>query len=523
MSSRRRWIIQGLLVTTLLLGAGLRFVGLERVPPGLCPDEATNGYDAYSIAMTGRDQHGALLPTTTASLNDYRMPAFIYLTVPFVAAMGLSVTSVRLAAAMVGWLALPVTYHLGRRMLGQVAGAAAMVFLALSPWHLPFSRLGLEGSTVALFAVGSVAGIWQWHSDNHRWRWVGFTGILLGLSLYTYSIMKLFVPLLIGGFALVFWRDIQANSQQVVALIVVVLILAIPMIRDTIDTPQFMQARYDQITVLKPGRPIDEALGEVLANATLHISPRFLFSRGDLDRLQHPPGAGQLYWIQLPLILTGSIVGLWRTQTRKVVLLLLVWIGAAIVPVSLTRMNVASSGHSLRSIPMVVAWQVLSGAGLTLAIRWRPRWRIALAAIAAVVMLGQAIPYLHTYFVEYPDTVLARFDDGMREVVQAMDALDDNYETVVFTDQASWPYLHILFFSRYDPHKLQADLPEREPQLFAPVTRLGKYYIGDVKAAYKTQEHGLFIMPASMLPEVEPMVVTTYNSNGRDAFKIVAK
>ncbi len=522
MSSRRRWIVQALLLTALLLGAGLRVVGLEDAPPGLCPDEATNGYDAYSIAMTGRDQHGSLLPTTAASLNDYRMPAFIYIAVPFVAAMGLSVTSIRLAAAIVGWLALPVTYHLGRQMFDEEAGLTAMALLAFSPWHLPLSRLGLEASTVALFTVGSIASIWQWHCKGHRWRWAWLSGLMLGISFYTYSVMKLFIPLLMVGMAVVLWREIHSHLQQVIVLAVVVIILVAPMIKDTLETPQFMQARYNQIAVLKPGRPLGEAIGEVLTNATLHISANFLFGTGDLDKLQHPPGAGQLYWIQLPLILIGCLVGLWQVRTRKATLILLVWIGAALVPPALTQMNVNGSGHSLRAIPMVAAWQILSGGGLMLAIRWKPRWRVALVTIVMVTTLGQAIPYLHKYFVQYPETVLARFDDGMQEVVEAMDALDDDYETVVFTDQASWPYLHILFFTQYDPRELQHDLPVRRPELFAPVTRVGKYRIGDVKAAYQELQHGLFVMPTGMLPDVEPTVTTTYN-DGREAFKIVTK
>lgn len=522
MSNRRRWIVRGLLLTILWVGAGLRFVGLETAPPGLCPDEASNGYDAYSIALTGRDQHGAFLPWTTASLNDYRMPAFIYIIVPFVSMMGLSVTSVRLAAAVVGWLALPVTYKLGRRMFGPRAGTAAMGLLALSPWHVPFSRLGLEGSTVALFAAASIYALWQWYSDGRRWRWVWVSGILLGLSFYTYAVMKLFVPLLMVGMAIVFWREVRSHPRQIAALTLIVITLAIPMIWHTLHAPEFMQARYNQIAVFKPGRPLKQALIEMVSNAAIHISPGFLFARGDLDKLQHPPGAGQLYWIQLPLILVAGIAGLWHTRTRKAVLALAVWIGAAIIPASLTQMNLPGSGHSLRSIPMVAAWQILSGAGLILAMQIKPRWRATLTIIVTLAVLGQAIPYLRDYFVEYPETVRARFDDGMRQVVEAMDTLDDEYETVFFTNQASWPYLHILFFTRYDPHQLQDDLPVREPQLFAPVTRVGKYRIGDVKTAYNELEHGLFVMRASTLPDADPVVVTTY-ADGSDAFKIVAK
>ncbi len=522
MSDRDRWLCRCSLLALLLLGAAVRFVGLASVPPGLSPDEAANGYDAYSLALTGRDQHGHLLPLTAASINDYRMPGFIYAAVPFVAAMGLSVTSVRLAAAVMGWLALPVVYRLGRRMFCPEAGLTATALLALSPWHLPFSRMGLEGTTVALVAAGSVAAVWQWRND-HRWRWVWLAGALLGLSFYTYSIMKLFTPLLMAGLGLILWREARAQPRHALALAALVGLLALPVAWETLTAPDFMQARYNQIAVFKPGRPLGEALGEALANVGTHLGPDFLFLRGDYDALHHPPGAGQLYWIQLPLVLAGLVGGLRERRTRQATLALLAWIAAALAPVALTQITLEGSGHSHRAIPMVAAWQLLSGAGMAVLLRKaRSRRRAALVGLIALATLAQAGPYLHHYFTAYPGTVLARFDDGMPQAVRALDALDDDYETVVFTDMASWPYLHILFFTRYDPHLLQRDLPVREPVIFAPVTRVGKYHIGDVQAAYEQLEHGLFVMPAWMLPGVEPLAVTTF-STGEPAFKIVGK
>lgn len=522
MSDRNRWIYRGALLALLLLGAAVRWVGLDAAPPGLSPDEATNGYDAYSLALTGRDQHGHLLPLTAASINDYRMPGFIYVAVPFVAAMGLSVTSVRLAAAVMGWLALPVVYRLGREMFGPEAGLTATALLALSPWHIPFSRMALEGTTVALVAAASVAAIWRWRGDR-RWRWVWLAGALLGLSFYTYSIMKLFTPLLMMGLALALWREVRAHPRQALAMAAIAGLLALPVAWETLTAPDFMQARYNQIAVFKPGRPLDEALGEAVANVGIHLGPDFLFIRGDYDALHHPPGVGQLYWIQLPLALAALIGGLGRRRTRPATLTLLAWIAAALAPVALTQITLEGSGHSHRAIPMVAAWQLLSGAGMAVLLRKaRSRWRAALIVLVALATLAQAGPYLHRYFTVYPGAVLARFDDGMPQAVRTLDALDDDYDTVVFTDMASWPYLHILFFTRYDPRLLQTDLPVREAALFAPVTRVGKYHIGDVQAAYEQLGHGLFVMPAWMLPGVEPLAVTTY-STGEPAFKIVEK
>ena len=65
-----------LVIAALMAGVGLRVVGLDRVPPGLYADEARNGYDAYSILLTGRDHHGNFLPLVFQGFNDNHMPLF---------------------------------------------------------------------------------------------------------------------------------------------------------------------------------------------------------------------------------------------------------------------------------------------------------------------------------------------------------------------------------------------------------------------------------------------------------------
>lgn len=95
-----------LLAASLIAGIALRTIRLDQVPPGLHHDEACDGYDAYSIFLTGRDHHGNFLPIIAQGFNDYRMPLFDYSLVPLVAAFGLKPAVVRLGAAIWGSLDL---------------------------------------------------------------------------------------------------------------------------------------------------------------------------------------------------------------------------------------------------------------------------------------------------------------------------------------------------------------------------------------------------------------------------------
>ncbi len=144
-----------LTVIALLAGTGLRVVWLDRVPPGLHPDEACNGYDAYSILTTGRDHHGAFLPVVFQGFGDFRMALFNYSLVPLVAAFGLKTAVVRLGAAIWGIADMAATTLLAGLMLGLPGAAATALFCALSPWHFPMSRYGIEATAAS--AVISLA------------------------------------------------------------------------------------------------------------------------------------------------------------------------------------------------------------------------------------------------------------------------------------------------------------------------------------------------------------------------------
>ena len=81
---KRYW----LLIIVLIVAATLRFWNLGTNPPGLTPDEAALGYNAYSILKTGRDEFGKSFPIIFKSFGDYKPGLYVYLDVPFVAALG---------------------------------------------------------------------------------------------------------------------------------------------------------------------------------------------------------------------------------------------------------------------------------------------------------------------------------------------------------------------------------------------------------------------------------------------------
>ena len=140
-------LCQAVVIVSLAAGILIRTIALDAVPPGLHHDEACNGYDAYSLMLTGRDHHGNFMPIAIEAFGDYRPPLFDYSLVPLIAAFGLKPSVVRLGAALWGIVDLAAAVGLAGLIAGWPAAAAAAMFGALSPWQIAFSRFGQEAIT----------------------------------------------------------------------------------------------------------------------------------------------------------------------------------------------------------------------------------------------------------------------------------------------------------------------------------------------------------------------------------------
>src|SRR5208282_3046372 len=186
---------QAIVVASLVAGIALRTIALDAVPPGFHHDEACNGYDAYCILKTGRDHHGNYMPIAIEAFGDYRPPIFDYSLVPLIAVFGLKPAVVRLGAALWGSVDLAATTSLAGLMLGWPGAAAAALLGAFSPWHLSFSRFGQEAITGSATVTLAMLSFFAWLG----WRRTGLlmlSAIFMGVSLYSYSVVKLFTPLM---------------------------------------------------------------------------------------------------------------------------------------------------------------------------------------------------------------------------------------------------------------------------------------------------------------------------------------
>ena len=199
-------------VVVVLVAVFLRFHNLDTIPRGIMTDEAWNGLDALRILDGERP--------VFLTANFGREALFVYLQAIGIAFLGQTSFALRAVSAVTGILTVVAAYVLVRRMFSARVALLASGWLTVSLWHVIFSRTGLRSVSLPLFlAVGfyclwrGLEGVSQSVEVKHasalpttisRPRpaiWFALGGVVIGLSLYTYSVAR-FAPFVIVALAL---------------------------------------------------------------------------------------------------------------------------------------------------------------------------------------------------------------------------------------------------------------------------------------------------------------------------------
>lgn len=185
-----------LLIGILLIAFVLRVYKISSNPPSVFWDEASVGYNAYTISHWGKDEWGKILPLAFRSFGEYKLPVHIYLTAPFVLLFNLSAFSVRIPAALFGVASVYLIYLVGRKMFkSELVGLAAAFVLAVSPYNLQFSRFNHELNFAIFFFL---LGLYLFYEGlEKRKKLIPLSYLSFGISLISYNAAKIIVPFMV--------------------------------------------------------------------------------------------------------------------------------------------------------------------------------------------------------------------------------------------------------------------------------------------------------------------------------------
>lgn len=522
-----------LLAGIILLAFILRFYKLAQNPPSLYWDEASLGYNAYSILKTARDEHGKFLPLTNfAAFGDYKPPGYIYAAVPSIAVFGLNEFSVRFPSAFFGVLTVVITYLLTKKIFNKEKIALfAGFFLAISPWHIQFSRGAFEAN-IGLFL--STLGIYLFFKFAKEGKiYLLFSALFFIAAMYTFTGQRLFVPLILLILAIQFKREIRENLRTVVFIGIIPLVLFWPLFKFATGTIEG-ELRFNEVAIFKDLDPINQSivyregdnfswwssiihnrrlfyLNEYLSGYFDAFSPTFLFAKGDVNPRLSTQEVGELYYFDVILVLAG--IYFIFAKKYKYSLFILSWLLVSPMGAATAR----ETPHALRMIHILPTYQILSAVGLYYICKYL-NFKRSVILIPSIIVLF-LFYYLHMYYVHWPINYSGEWQYGYKETVETTKEYYGQVDNVIVTKSQGRPYIYFLFYMQVDPKEYwQNSKIIRDQFYFYDVDGFGKINFGG--SVDETKSNTLYVLDPGQLPSGARKIETIRNLGGKPVFDI---
>ncbi|MCC6458567.1 MAG: glycosyltransferase family 39 protein [Caldilineaceae bacterium] len=406
--SRKDWWI---LLALTGIAIFFRFFQLGTLPPGFQFDEAFNAIDAQLVLAGDRP---LFLPA-----NAGREVLYTYWQALLIRFFGFDVYTLRLASAILGVLAIPATYLLVRGLLrhnSRIIATGTALVLAISIWHIHFSRYGIRVISMPLIFSGAFGIFWLGaFAARRRTRLLAYigSGLLTGLSVWTHPTGRL-APFVLLGFTLwLLWRyparrrwgwDTPLGGLVITGMTAFLVFL--PLGIEFYRHPEFFFSHASEVSVFAARVSGDSPVAALLDNF-LHVLGMFSFA-GDLGWTHGLAGRPVFDWPLALLFYLGvglAVVRLWprRPATTEndpdqaALALFAIWAAVMLFPSILSE---AAPNYS-RTLPALPALFVPAGLGIAWLVNQRRPQPWVGPVVASLILLYSAGQMSYDYFVRF--------------------------------------------------------------------------------------------------------------------------
>lgn len=224
-----------LLIAATALIFFFRFYQTASVPPEPFSDHAEKILDVYDVSQ---GQTRIFFPRNTGR-EAFQM--YWTLLVAKLFGTGLSFLSLKLGAAILGFLTLPFVYLLGKEIGGVRVGLFAFILTGIGYWPNVISRVGLRFPLYPLFAAATLLFLIRGLQTRNRNDFL-LAGLFLGLGLHGYSPMRI-VPFVVVAAFVLYWLHPQSKGARkdlpiwLTLLALTSLFIFLPLLRYWVEHP----------------------------------------------------------------------------------------------------------------------------------------------------------------------------------------------------------------------------------------------------------------------------------------------
>lgn len=512
-----------ILLTILVLGAVLRLYNLTNIPPGVNRDEASIGYTAYSLLLTGKDEYGKFFPVSFQSFGDWKLPLYIYATAVSVKIFGLTEFAVRFPSAIFGSLTILLTYILVKEFFGSKREKLALLtafLLAISPWSIHLSRTGSEANTAVFLTVASMVLLLKAMKGRMRFFIPG--SILLSLTYYTYAGNHIFTTLLVLGIIIFYNDKIPRNKWTYISILLFIILSGfifsktllaadktkisgvsifgdsnfvhskIELLRDQHRIPTSLTAKIFH-------NPLAFGLEKITQNYLNSFSPEFLFIRGGTNNAHNIENFGNMYLAEAIFLFLGisSLIILKKSREGKFILY---WLFISPIAASITK----DAPHTARMTSVLPILSLVVAIGIVYFIQTIGRNKLikllAISGISIMFLLNFMI-YAERYYVHFPYSEAGHWGLGYKKLNELTQKSEFVNNKVVISKPEESPYIFILFYSKYDPAKYQKEVLRYSPTSdgFVHVKEFGRFEFRHIDWSSEIKVPGILLVDSPLM------------------------
>lgn len=454
----------------MLIAIWARIYDLNGLPVGLFVDEASIGYNAFSIAKTGMDEYGNSFPLYFRAFGEYKNPVLIYCAAILIKLFGSSTYVLRLTSSIFGILTVFYTYKLSSVYFDKRISLLATFLIAVSPWHILFSRQVGDASSLSLFIVLGLYLVSKGLKGNNKY--ILYSAIPIGISFYCYAVAKAFIPLLYLFFILINLKTILKKKNIFITWISLICLILTPLLHSSI-TNNSINGRFNMLFIAntpeQEKNDFNKTLPPFLAktksillpaifvrNYFKHLSLKFLLITGDGNLRHNPAGKGQLLFFTFWMSILGLICLLIKRERELYIFP--IWFFLFPIPASLTW---DALPHAARSICGLPVFEILAAVGFYFTISMLRKivsvkmsfLKVCLLAVFGVFIVGSIVDLnysLENFYKNYAKKSMNYYDYDICAISKATENLSQGNIILVPFD---FNPVSILFLQKIDPYK----------------------------------------------------------------------
>jgi 4-amino-4-deoxy-L-arabinose transferase-like glycosyltransferase len=469
------WVILGLI---FILALFIRVYSLSSIPNGFHIDEASLGYNGYSLLLTGKDENNHKLPFYIDMFGDNRPSGYHYLTAPAIKIFGLNEFATRIPGALFGALSIIPFFFLAKVLFKNKKISLLSAFLlSISPWSVVLSRAGNE-TVVALFCIITGYLVFLGGFQKKKILYLVIGAIIISLSFFFYHTPRVFVPMLVLASVIYLyplWKKFNLTTKVslIFSFFLISFIAFLLVIVAKGGTGRFSQVNifgYPEVKLVMEeqiredggiGMPIlaTRAFHNKLVNYSLgfatnyfdYFSGKFLFIEGGLPNWYKVPGMGLIYLVELPFILMGIFYLL--SSREKYHKLPLLWLLIAPVTAAFTVDDVPNVNRAIVMFPMI---ELAAAYGfVTITERFSGVKLKTILIISSLFLFANFSYFLHQYFIHAPTHQNWYRYEGFSQMIDVVKKDYSSSNKIVVSKSFGGIYPLVLFYMKYDPATYQ--------------------------------------------------------------------